>query len=388
MRMFPTGLLGERPAAVEDFKWPWPMRAGIAVLSGLLAVGVAAQHGELFPPGRLAVLAAMAAAPAILFSFGIRIPRLLFPAVVLAASAGLLVNTVEPGEPDIAPFFLVFLATEIGALGTFRESAVVTVAALAVITGSSAFGLAPGHLPWYLGITFGWLGGILLQHELLLLAQLRDTQADLAERSAAGERQRIARELHDVIAHSLTVTMLHITGARRALERDPCEAAEALEEAERLGRESLADVRRAVGLLGPHGAREPMPGASDISKLVDEVAATGMDVRMDVEGDLAGLPPATGLALYRIVQESLTNVAKHARGAGVEAMIIVGKNAVTVKVCNSLLGRQPGPTLAHDALGLWGMKERASLLGGKVEAGHKNGQWIVEATLPLARQEK
>ena len=386
MRFLRASLLGEPPPAIEDFEWPWAVRAGVAILSGLLAVGVAAQHGELFPPGWSAFLAAVAAAPAILFSFEIRIPRLLFPAMVLGASAALLVDTVEPGEPDITPFFLVLLATQIGCLGTLRESAAVTAAALAVLTGSF-FGLAPGHLPWYLGIIFGWLGGVLFQHEVRLLTQLRAAQADLAERSAAEERQRIARELHDVIAHSLTVTMLHLTGARRALERDPAEGAEALEEAERLGRQSLADVRRAVGLLGPNNERRPMPGASDIAGLVDELAATDMDVRLDIEGDLAALPPATGLALYRIVQESLTNVAKHARGTPVTAKIIVRENAVTLKVCNPLAGREPLTARANDGLGLWGMKERASLLGGKLEAGHSNGEWMVEATLPLARQD-
>ncbi len=386
MKPFLTRLLGERPAAVEDFEWPWSMRFGIAGLSALLAAGVAAQHGDLFPPGPAALLAALAAAPPILLSFGVRLPRVLYPVTILGASAGLLVNTVEPGDPDIAPFFLVFLAAEMGYLGTFRESAAVTVASLAIITGSGAFGLAPGHLPWYLGIVFGWLGGILLQHQLRLLAQLRDAQADLAERSAADERQRIARELHDVIAHSLTVTMLHITGARRSLDRDPSEAGEALEEAERLGRQSLADVRRTVGLLGPHGARGPMPGASDIPKLVDELAATGMELRLEVNGDLAALSPATGLALYRIVQESLTNVAKHAPGVAVQATIVVRDDAVTLKACNPLLEGQSLLAPENDGLGLWGMKERASLLGGTVSAGRENGEWILEATLPLTPQ--
>src|SRR5207237_7269040 len=126
-------------------------------------------------------------------------------------------------------------------------------------------------------------------------------------------RQRIAREIHDVVAHSLAVTMLHLTGARLALHRDPKEAEQALLEAERLGRESLAEIRRTVGLLAPEGTgtAAPMPTAVDIPQLVREFEAAGLDVDFELTCDAHALARATGLGLYRVAQESLSKAVWH-----------------------------------------------------------------------------
>src|SRR5436853_615896 len=128
--------------------------------------------------------------------------------------------------------------------------------------GVEVAGLYSGAFAYVLGIGIAWAWGYAVRQQYHLIVELKAAQAGLAERAAADERQRIAREIHDVVAHSLAVTMLHLTGARLALQHDPAEAAEALAEAERLGRQSLADIRRTVGLLadgGRAGAAPPMP---------------------------------------------------------------------------------------------------------------------------------
>ena len=235
---------------------------------------------------------------------------------------------------------------------------------------------------WMAGTTFTALAALLVRHELDLVARLRAAQAGLADRARAEERNRIARELHDVIAHTLIVSQLHVTGARLAVETDPADAARALAEAERLGRESLAEVRRAVGLLredADGGNVAPLPGAADLPVLVERFRSAGADVTLDTAGDAGALPAVTGLAMYRIVQESLTNAAKHAPGASVVVGVDVGPARVMVTVDSA---GSPGH---GSGLGLLSMHERASALGGTCRAGPGGRGWLVRAELPLGR---
>ena len=235
---------------------------------------------------------------------------------------------------------------------------------------------------WMAGTTFTALAALLVRHELDLVARLRAAQAGLADRARAEERNRIARELHDVIAHTLIVSQLHVTGARLAVETDPADAARALAEAERLGRESLAEVRRAVGLLredADGGNVAPLPGAADLPVLVERFRSAGADVTLDTAGDAGALPAVTGLAMYRIVQESLTNAAKYAPGASVVVGVDVGPARVMVTVDSA---GSPGH---GSGLGLLSMHERASALGGTCEAGPGGRGWLVRAELPLGR---
>jgi signal transduction histidine kinase len=239
---------------------------------------------------------------------------------------------------------------------------------------------------WMAGTTFTALACLLLRHELDLVAKLRAAQVGLAERARAEERNRIARELHDVIAHTLIVSQLHVAGARLAVETDPADAARALAEAERLGRESLAEVRRAVGLLrhdGDGGNVAPLPGAADLPVLVERFRSAGAsaaaDVTLTVAGDAGELPTVTGLAVYRIVQEALTNAAKHARGASVAVDMTVEPSRVVLTVDSA------GPPGHGSGLGLDSMRERAGALGGTCESGPGGRGWLVRAELPLGR---
>jgi signal transduction histidine kinase len=237
---------------------------------------------------------------------------------------------------------------------------------------------------WAAGILLAIGAGLLLQRQNALVQQLRAAQGALAEEAAVAERQRIAREVHDVIAHSLTVSMLHITAARLAVRRDPGEAEAALADAERLGRQALNDVRRTVGLLHEgtgSGTARALPGATDVPALVESYAAAGVDVRFECTAELGTLSPAGGLALYRAVQEGLSNATKHAPGAAVAVSIRQHDGSLVAEVTNpydAAAGRN-----GTVGLGLRGMRERVEAVGGTVAAGPRDDGWVTTCAVPL-----
>jgi signal transduction histidine kinase len=240
----------------------------------------------------------------------------------------------------------------------------------------------PGWGAWIAGVTFTVVASMQVRHQLILVERLREAQAGLAERSRAEERNRIGRELHDVIAHSLTVSLLHIASARMAVEHDPADAVRALREAERLGRQSLAEVRATMGLPHPgegtsEGLAAPVPGIADLVRLVEQVRVAGVDVSLAIEGDIAMMPATTGSTVYRIVQEALTNAAKHAPGALVAVRAAVLRRVVEVDVDSA---GSPG---RGSGMGLLSMRERAEAVGGTCSAGPGASGWLVHASLPL-----
>jgi signal transduction histidine kinase len=225
---------------------------------------------------------------------------------------------------------------------------------------------------------------LLVRHEQDLLRQLRQAQARLAEQAKTQERNRIARELHDVIGHTLVVSLLHVQSARLAVEHDPADAARALAEAERLGRECLAEVRITVGMLReddtPEGGGpiKPLPGIDALPALVKRFRSAGADITLTVDGDTGRLPATTGLAVYRIAQEALTNAVKHAPDSPTELRLTVDAERVTL-TADSMA--EPG---TGTGLGLVGMRERAESLGGSCAAGPGGRGWLVRAALPVA----
>lgn len=239
----------------------------------------------------------------------------------------------------------------------------------------------PGWGAWIAGTVFTAVVCLMARQQRDLLDQLRDAQAGLAERAATQERARIARELHDVIGHALTVSLLHVTSARLALREDPDEAARTLAEAERLAQQSLAEVRQAVGLLRDAGvsSRSPLPGADQLDELVEGFRRTGTPLQWDVLGDPANLSATSGLTVYRILQEALTNVARHAPGATTDARLLVATERVELTVDSAAPGR--GDSVGA---GLMGMQERAEAVGGTVVAGPSERGWRVRAVLPGA----
>jgi signal transduction histidine kinase len=358
---------------------PWA-RYVEAAIPVSLAVAVSIQHDALLPPDWAALAAFLAAAPWVLglFARGRRaVLRPIACVVVLAAVAALI---VDPVQGDIAPFFLVYLVGHEALVAPRWEVLSSFGASMLLMVGVELSGRYEGAFVWLLGLLVAWAAGLGVRSQI----ELNAAQLALAEQAVVAERQRIAREIHDVVAHTLSVTMLYVTGARLALRRDPVEAEEALLAAEKLGRESLAEIRRTVGLLAPgaSGTEAPMPTAAEVPELVDEFRTAGLDVELTLVGDAATLPPATGLALYRIAQESLTNVVKHAPGTCAAVRMEIGPDATSLRVHNSLGGAPRNGT--GDGLGVRGMQQRAELLGGSLHAGARDGEWVVEAEVPAA----
>ena len=238
------------------------------------------------------------------------------------------------------------------------------------------------------GVLIVWCIGRILRRERGLVAALTEAQDRLQVAATAAERQRIARDVHDVVGPSLTVMLLNVTGARRVLGSDPAAAAEALDRAEQAGRGSLQSVRAIVGLLrtpDEAGTQSPRPGAADIVGLVDTAAAAGLPVRAEVLGDLRAVDPYAGLAAYRLVQEALANVEHHTPGSDVVVHVVVNGARLAVSVRNGPARRSPPAAAGRGGTGLDGMHQRIAAVGGTVSAGPEGDGWVVEGSIPLER---
>jgi signal transduction histidine kinase len=216
------------------------------------------------------------------------------------------------------------------------------------------------------------------------LERERDQQGRLA---AAAERARIARELHDVVAHNVSVMIALADGAGYAVDDEPGRAKAAMLTASRTGRQALGELRRLLGVLRDGDGDTqfaPQPGLAQLDELLQDVRAAGVPVSYEVSGrPSAALPPGLELAVFRIVQEALTNTLKHA-GGGAEARVRMrhGPDALEVEVLDN--GRQPPRPRADGAAGLRGMRERAAVYDGELTAGPApEGGWRVHVVLPL-----
>ncbi|EME22890.1 sensor histidine kinase [Rhodococcus triatomae] len=374
--------------AASGYDYPLSVPVFAHIATGMIAVVAVAQRDAFVPPGwPLLVGAVVAIAPMVadIVRPGALVPRPALAAVVIVATALLMLDP-PPTEFDLAPLLLAMMAGEVAATSGLALSLTLTGVAMAVPLVFAAAGRLDGSAAWYvLAIALGWVIGRLMQIQLRLLQQERQARVVQAEQSAVAERQRIAREVHDVIAHSLSVTLLHLTAARRELEqdRDVDEAIDALTDAERLGRQAMADIRRTVGLLGAGSSgAQPEPGIGDVPELVEDYCRAGLPVRYELRGDPAAITAATGLGIYRISQESLANVVKHAPGLGADVLVSIDADTVTVDVRNPVRGRATSPERATGS-GLRGMRERVALLGGDLQAGPSPGGWRVHARMPL-----
>ncbi len=309
------------------------------------------------------------------------LPRIAF-AVTIAAPVGWLIFTDNGSDSGV---FLLLMVGWVMYTGAFRDGIAATVLSIVAILGYVSYDKPDRWVPWILGISATALMIRMVVVQQSLVQQLRAAQADLARQAVAAERRRIAGEIHDVAAHSLAVTLLHLTGARLRVQREHGQAwlVDALAEAERLGRQTLDDVRRTVGLLqdSPNGTTPPLPDAIAITQLVEEYRVAGLEVSYQLDGDAASVPPAAGLAVYRIVQEALANAVKHAAGLPVCVQLHLD-GEVRLRITNPLPAKVNGSTDRGTGLGIGGMRERARLLGGSLSAGADGGAWLVECTIP------
>jgi signal transduction histidine kinase len=208
---------------------------------------------------------------------------------------------------------------------------------------------------------------------------------ELATREAlAAERARIARELHDVVAHHMSVMVVQAGAARAVAGLDPAAADEALQRIEDSGRTGLAEMRRLLGVLAvdERADRAPQPGLANLDELLDGMRATGLPVEAVVEGTPMPLEPGVELSAYRIVQEALTNSLRHAGGASARVTLRYANDGLELEIVDD--GRGPGADAdSPGGRGLIGMRERAQLLGGDLHAGPRDGGgFVVLARLP------
>lgn len=259
----------------------------------------------------------------------------------------------------------------------WRLAVPTTIAAAAILvtqTPDSLQAIVSAHdlvIGIVVGVMFRWLSRA-------LEAEQADRAGQVA-RATLAERQRIAAEVHDLVAHSLSVTMLHLNGARQTLsDGDVDEARAALDDAEAVGREAMADIRRTVGALREgESDSAPLPTAADIPALVERYRGAGLPIQFVQTGQPDGLSSSSGLGMFRVAQEALANVAKHAPGVPAQVTLDFGPHELRLEVRNAYR-----PSARGEGSGLHGMQTRASQLAGNLSAGPVGDEWVVDLRLP------
>lgn len=349
------------------------------------------------PPGPLGLITVLALASVLPLAARSRAP-LAVTAVVSAGVVGQTAVTADFAPPTFASFVAVMICVY---TLTRHGSAAVVAAGLAVVAGAVA---VTGHLqsrsvpvePFevvyplvYFGLAAG-LGAFVRQRSLRLdaveerAAALEDALERESELAVAQERTRIAREIHDVVAHGLSLMVVQAEAAEEVLAHDPQAAAAPLRRVQETGRQSLAEMRRLLGVLRAADAGRvpaaPQPSLDRLPELVAEAAAAGLDVEIRTTGAPRALPLGVELAAYRLVQEALTNIRRHAAAQHACVQVAHEPGALRVEVVDD--GR--GPAGGRPGHGLVGMRERTALYGGTLEAGPgPSGGFRVAARYPL-----
>ena len=278
------------------------------------------------------------------------------------------------------------LRAAVGGLGLALAGIVVVTLEDARVPADEAFSVA-------LVGSLTWLAGTVLRRRSLSAEEAEERAAALererrdAELAVADERARIARELHDVVAHSVSVMTVQAGAARMLLDSDPRRAVAPLLAVEETGRQALGELRRLLGVLRTDQEERglvPQPGIDDLPGLVETVRAAGLPVELVENGDIRPIAPGLGLAAYRIVQEALTNPLKHAGASRVRVTVEYGVDQLRVEVRDD--GRQEQQPAHRGGHGLPGMRERAAVYGGVLDAGREpGGGFAVRARLPIER---
>jgi signal transduction histidine kinase len=358
----------------RDIRWP-----AVGILAVFVVVGAFTRHPQDLAASAVGCTIAIGAA-SILAALDAR--GWLALALATIAGVGVVVDAGAHGN-CVAWFGLCVLTCWVMIAAGLRLGLPFFAAAEAVLI---AHLLRPtvnlGWLPWIAGVAVSAGAAALILHEQNLVIQLRAAQAGLAERSRAEERNRIARDLHDVIAHSLTVSLLHMSSARLALadSDDRDEAARALAEAEGLARHSLEEVRSIVGLMRSDDGSSslaPLPGVEALDDLVERFRGAGAEVTLERVGAVDSLPATASTTLYRIAQEAFTNAAKHAPGSVMSVRLASTNGRVELTVDSA------GAPGGGRGMGLETMRERAEAIGGTCEAGPGGPGWRVRASVPV-----
>jgi len=309
--------------------------------------------------------------------------------IALAFAAGLSTNNLT------MPFVAAVMApVSFGLISDRRRSvagwsAIVAAAAVVDYQTTAAF----SDFFWTtLILTLAWFFGVALGTRTAQAQELRERveaaerdRALAAERATNEERARIARELHDVVAHSVSVMVVQASGVRRLLKDDQEREREALVSVEQIGRQALTEMRRMLGGMrtgeDQPAALAPQPGLQHLDRLIAQVEEAGLPVTLHVEGERPDLSPGVDLSAYRIIQEGLTNALKHAKGAHADVVIRYGDGSVQLEIADDGIGISNGTPGGH---GLVGMRERVAVYGGTLEAGPRDGGgFVLRAELPM-----
>lgn len=248
--------------------------------------------------------------------------------------------------------------------------------------GSYVFLPALFGMAWLIGLVMQQRGARAEAAEERATRLLRDRE-QATHAAIADERSRIARELHDVLGHSVSVMTIQASAVRRLLKPEQEQEREALLAVEQTGREALAEMRRLVGILRLDEGEpdlQPQPGLGELPKLIAQAGELGLDVALRVEGEAVSLPPGVDLTAYRLVQEGLTNVRKHSTASHTEVRLRYDAGAIEVEVLDNGRQVQPAEDGGH---GLVGMRERVNIYGGEFEAGPTEGGFRLRARLPV-----
>ena len=369
-----------------------PADASTTLLLALAAVGAAllsifGEHAGL--QATTVICALLGLVPWALVAGGVRLSPWAF--CVLAVVPGVVIVTVAHNSGGMFPLMLALVWLTWTSASVLPPLAVVVagLAALTALTINKGSLDESGILYFAGGLGISWMSGALLRRQESLTAQVRAMRDVEIERRAATERAHLAREVHDVVAHSLTVVMLNLTGARRALSTDPAGADAALARAEVVGRESLDSIRQVMDLLreSEAGIAPATPRLAAVPRLVDGFRAAGLEVALTMPEAAPALEPSGELVVYRVVQESLSNVLQHAPGAAADVVLAADPNGLAITVRNGAAPTAPSANGARRGLGTLGMAERVGALGGTFEAGAVDaGGWLVSAWLPVRAQ--
>jgi signal transduction histidine kinase len=339
----------------------------------------------------------------IVLAFAISVPFLWrrnhAPVVVLivAVASFVCVGLVEPRQAAFEPFLALVLAFyAVGAYTEERRALTTLLIAIpagvlsGVIAASFGWSKTGNSLPTVVWVTVAWIVGriirswrgraVALEHANRILEEQRELQAQAA---VAVERGRIARELHDVIAHNISMIVVQAGAAASVLQGEEPNVRAALEAIETTGRETVDEMRQLLGVLrraDDGQALAPQPGLGALGALVAQVREAGLPVDLQIEGTPSPLPPGLDLSAYRIAQEGLTNALKHAGAARAALTVTYARDTVEIEIRNDGAGGAGG--VDGTGYGLVGMRERVTLWGGNLQVGPERGGWVVRASLP------
>ena len=351
---------------IGDAAIPWGV--------GLFLVLVVADEGTGLSTPLVLVGVALAAVSGAALRWRRRRPELAM-AIALASGLGIWLLV-----PDIVlPVAALFAIASVAAIRPPSRS-LLWLAALELLVAANFFTATIGDTFFTMGLAVGaWALGEATRTRRVAIQET-------ARRAVGEEQARIARELHDVVAHSVSVIVVQAAAADDVFDARPDQARAALQSIERAGREALVELRRLLGAIRPGDAADanaPQPSLERLDELIEPVRAGGLSVTVRRKGAGAPLPAGVDLSAYRIVQEALTNTLRHARATHAEVTVHYGPDRVEVEVRDDGRGTPAGGARAGGN-GLVGMRERASLLGGALEAGPlAGGGFRVHASLPV-----